>query len=184
MAHDACKRLTPGRLGALAFLGALLAAPLLRGDGKVFAPRSYQGAPYKGSLEERSQEALIIFHASDRDGGATEDLILKIEVAGKADAFAWVIPFPKEPAVEKEDARLFEELLAYVESRLFQQRPHDARSGVKPDGPKPGGRDDRPVDVLSRRVVGSYDVAVVRENEAGALNRWLVEEGYRPLPEG
>ena len=35
--------------------------------------------------------------------------------------------------------------------------------------------------MLSRQLVGSFDVAVVRENQAGALNGWLEENGYRPL---
>jgi hypothetical protein len=35
------------------------------------------------------------------------------------------------------------------------------------------------VEVLSRKDVGSYDVAVVRENKSGALVDWLVENGYR-----
>ncbi len=38
------------------------------------------------------------------------------------------------------------------------------------------------MEVLSRRTVGSYDVAVVRENQAGALNGWLEAEGYQSLP--
>ena len=37
------------------------------------------------------------------------------------------------------------------------------------------------VEVLSRKIVGSFDVAVVRENEAGALNGWLQENGFQQL---
>ncbi len=58
-------------------------------DGKLQPPRKY-----KGSLEERAQEALIIFKGGDKDGDAVEDLILKIRVAGDVDNFAWIVPFP------------------------------------------------------------------------------------------
>lgn len=140
-------------------------------DGKVFRPRNYEG-----SLEEKSQEAIIIFQGSEEPGEATEDLILKIGVRGGSDRFAWVVPFPTPPKVEKEDAALFKELHQYVERRRA------TRSEGK-FGFKPAAKGEKPVEVLSREVVGSYDVAVVREQEAGALNRWLKAEGFQPLPE-
>jgi Uncharacterized protein conserved in bacteria (DUF2330) len=40
------------------------------------------------------------------------------------------------------------------------------------------------IDVLSRQIVGSYDVAVVRENVAGTLNQWLNTEGYQSIENG
>ena len=119
------------------------------GDGKIVAPREY-----KGSLEERAQEAVIIFHGSEGAGGAVEDLILKISVLGEAERFAWVVPLPDEPKVEKEDARLFEELFNYVEAR----RPRvntEGRHAKAADVPAPKGE---PVQVLSRRIVGNFDV--------------------------
>ena len=43
----------------------------------------------------------------------------------------------------------------------------------------------QPVEVLSRKIVGAFDVAVVRENQPGALNDWLTNaKNYQPLPEG
>ena len=135
-------------------------------DGKVFGPRSYQG-----SLEEQSQEAILI-----STPGAVQELILKIAVKGDIDRFAWVVPFPTEPKVGKEDAVLFVELFNYVESRLVDRR-RAAAAGSRGKSEKEG----KSVDVLRRMPVGSYDVALVRENEAGALNRWLVAEGYHGL---
>lgn len=142
-------------------------------DGKVVPPRDY-----KGSLEEKAQEALIIFHASETAGEAQEDLILKIRVAGDADRFAWVVPLPSEPNIGKEDPKLFTELFAYVEARRRQGRKSDGAHGAKS---APEGGEARPVEVLSRQIVGEFDVAVVRENEAGGLNPWLEKEGYQRL---
>ena len=150
----------------------------MRGDGGLIRPWSY-----KGSLEERSQEAIIIFNTSEEDEGAFEDLILKIGVIGKTDQFAWVIPFPKEPKVEKEDARLFEELGYYVDFQRSRNK-NNPRDEKAKDAKKAEERpNESPVEVLARKIVGSYDVAVVRENLAGALNRWLKEEHYQALPE-
>jgi hypothetical protein len=160
-------------LATLVGFVALAAIASARADGKMFAPRNY-----KGSLEEQAQEAIIVFHGSETPGEATEDLILKVTVKGDVENFAWVIPFPAETKVLKEDARLFKELFDYVQARSY--RPKGKFDGVKSEEKKAAdGRGG--VDVLSRKIVGSYDVAVVRENVAGALNDWLKKEGYQEL---
>ncbi len=144
-------------------------------DGKVVPPRNY-----KGSLEEKSQEAIIIFHSSTKPGNAMEDLILKIRVEGAADNFAWVIPFPNKPEIKPADPNLFPELFNYVEARRRR-----SNSGSKSDGGAKSGAehatDSKPVEVLSREIIGDYDVSVVREREAGGLNPWLEKEGYQSL---
>jgi len=147
---------------------------VLQADGKVVAPRHYEG-----SLEERAQEALIIFHASEDPTGAKEDLILKIQVAGRAKQFAWIIPFPNQPEVAKEDPALFRELFKYVQAR----KSRFAKVGEKSEGRGFGAAAPAAptVEVLSRQVVGSFDVAVVRENEQGGLNPWLEKEGFQKL---
>jgi hypothetical protein len=139
-------------------------------DGIVRPPRDY-----KGSLEEKAQEAIIIFRGTN-SGEATEDLILKVRVAGEAKSFGWVIPFPNRPEVEKEDARLFQELFDYVQAR----RPRKKSGGFKTDG-MAAPKTAEGVVVLSRKIVGNYDVAVVRENEPGTLNAWLEDGGFQTL---
>ena len=145
-------------------------------DGKVFPP-----ADYRGSLEERAQEAIIIFHGGEKPGEAVEDLILKISVEGDAREFAWVVPFPHEPQTAKEDAALFRELFDYVEARSV--RPSHG-GDTKSDAPAAKTAETKPVEVLSRKIVGAFDVAVVRENQPGALNDWLKRERYQPLLDG
>lgn len=144
-------------------------------DGKVVPPRDYQG-----SLEETAQEAIIVFHGSENPGEAIQDLVLKIQVEGEAERFAWVVPFPNEPKIVKEDPRLFKELFDYVEARNY--RPKKSKSNTKDaEGSAQPESDRKPVDVLSRQIVGDFDVAVVRENEKGGLNPWLEKEGFQTL---
>jgi hypothetical protein len=165
---------------------ALLALLLLptpgQADGKVVGPRLYRGRPYAGSLEERAQEAIVIFQGSDTIGKATEDLILKVRVAGEVDRFAWVIPFPNKPKAFREDGKLFAEIYDYVEAQLVRRKGHVVGSIAMQKSKDGAGAKPKPVEVLSREVVGTYDVAVVRENVAGNLNKWLKGEGYQPLP--
>jgi hypothetical protein len=144
-------------------------------DGFVRGPGKYEG-----SLEESSQEAVIIVTNSPDDGMATEDLILKISVKGEVDHFAWVIPFPNEPVTEKADSQIFKELFDYVEYRLTST----GKGKGKFSGGMGGFGGDGGVEVLSRKTVGSYDVAVVRENAEGALNQWLDKEGFQRIENG
>ncbi len=154
---------------------ALLPA-VARPDGIVVPPRDYQG-----SLEEKAQEAIIIFHGSSEAGKATEDLILKINVAGDAKHFAWVVSFPNEPKIHKEDVALFKELFDYVEARNYaMQKTGSAKNGN--DGALQEARPAaEPVEVISRQTVGDFEIAIVRENEEGGLNPWLEENGYQKL---
>ncbi len=161
-------------VGGLVISWLVVFAVDVSADGTVKGP-----AEYEGSLEEKSQEAIIVFNPPGRSTGAVEDLILKITVEGDVDQFAWVIPFPNEPAVDQADAKLFSELFDYVESRL-----HPAKKKLKSKKGGGFGGGGGEVEVLSRQLVGSYDVAVVRENVGGTLNQWLDEEGYQRIENG
>ncbi len=141
-------------------------------DGLVRKPRNYQG-----SLEERGQEALIIFQEGTEQTKATEDLILKIRVAGEAKSFAWIVPFPNEPKIGKEDPKLFQELFAYVQAKQVRKMAAGAAKGAAPATTT----ETKSVEVVSRQIVGDFDIAVVRENEAGGLNPWLEKEGYQKI---
>jgi hypothetical protein len=155
----------------------LLLAPVAHGDGKLFRPANYQG-----SLEETSQEAVIIFNSSETAGEATEDLILKITVAGEIDEFGWVVPLPNEPTkTAREDPKLFKELFDYVEAR--RQRSYKSE-GAKSATDNKSASAKPSVKVLSRKIVGNYDVAIIREQTAGGLNQWLADEKFQTLDEG
>lgn len=136
---------------------------------------------YKGSLAEKAQEAIIIFHGSSEAGKATEDLILKVNVAGDAKHFAWIVPFPNEPKIHKEDAKLFKELFDYVEARNYAMQKTGGAKNASDGGLLEARPAAEPVEVISRQTVGEFDIAVVRENEEGGLNPWLEENGYQKL---
>jgi hypothetical protein len=161
---------------------ALLAASLhngsrSNGDGMVIPLQEY-----RGSVAEKAQEAIIIFEPGDERRSAREDLILKIQVEGPVREFAWIVTFPGVPRFDREDPALFQELFRYVQLRLSAgaraARDHTA-GAVK--SAEPASSVAPPVDVIERRVVGSFEVATVRENQPGALNDWLRENRYRTL---
>ena len=159
-----------------AVLLLVTAAPFALADGLVMPPAEYQG-----SFAERAQEAILIHRPGDGETPARQDMILKITVEGDAASFGWVIPLPGEPKVAKEATALFEELHDYVQARLA------ARGASKPglaegvDAAVGALPSPAPVEVLQRKAVGSFDVAVVRERQGGGLNDWLQKEGFKTI---
>ena len=159
------------------FVACFWVARSVVADGIVRPPREY-----KGSLEERSQEAIIVFEDGTETTSARQDLILKIQVEGEADDFAWVVPFPRPPEATKESADLFREVFDYIEAKRAS-RKKKRRFSVD-DGAIGSIGSEASVDVISRELVGSYDVAVVRERKPNSLNDWLEREGFQGIEGG
>jgi hypothetical protein len=156
----------------LVLLCLVLSPGVLHADGKVVRPRDYHG-----SLEESAQEAIIVFQPGREGVSAVEDLILKISVTGNTDHFAWIVPFPAVPETAQESSKLFDELFSYCETR--SARPLNFTGSDK--AATPATAEPKPVEVLKSQVVGNFQVTTVREQEAGTLNKWLVENGYQRL---
>ena len=154
---------------------ALLLLPIcLFADGLVVPPVNYTG-----SLNEKAQEAILIFTPGSETKASRQDMILKITVEGEAKHFGWMVPLPADPKIGKEDAKLFKDLHNYVQARKrpkpsFKNERFGTFGGTDNSAPKA-----TPVAVLQRKVVGSYNVAIVQENEAGALVKWLKENEFQ-----
>jgi len=98
-------------------LGAILmsSSQAIRGDGIARPP-----IDCKGSLNERSQEPIIVFREGEDGKSAPEELLIKIQGEGDARNFAWIVPLPNPPKTTKADSKLFEELHDYVQERQRQ----------------------------------------------------------------
>jgi hypothetical protein len=91
------------------------------------------------------------------------------------------VPLPSVPETGKEDAKLFEELHRYVQARLVARvgkAKSDGKTKTLAEAAQPATED---VEVISREVVGSFDVSIVKENRAGSLNHWLTDNQYQPV---
>jgi len=139
---------------------AALCAPALA-DGAFVVPN-----PEHTDIREPEQKAAIYWH----DG--TEDLILNASYQGAPADFAWIVPVPAKPEVEAFDGAIFHEL-----ARLTTPPPEPWRPMM---GRKRAAAASAPaVEVVERKEVGPYDVAVLTATDAGALSQWLKANGYR-----
>lgn len=145
---------------------AITLAPSLYADGTMLPEEAlYRKHRQNALINEPEQKAVIYY----RNG--IEDLIISPRFEGPASRFAWVIPVPSRPKVDKLDGAIFHEL-----ERLTA--PAD-----RPRGGTFGGAPTKGVDVLERRTVGAYDVAVLQAGQSDALVQWLRENGFALVPE-
>lgn len=134
------------------------------GDGIIIAPNSFREQRERSLITEPDQKAVIVY------SGRTERLIISPSYRGDAREFAWVVPVPRRPQVDKVDGALFHDL-----ARLVMPRPpagFGARAKTM-SAPMAG------VAVLERKPVGAYDVSVLAASDGHALMKWLAGNGYR-----
>lgn len=136
---------------------------------------SADGCFFKTSTEnaadiyEPEQKAFIWYE----DG--KEDLVLQVAYEGEVTDFAWVVPVPARPEVDKVEGALFHELSELTDIQEEHGAEGEAEEEVGAMAPS--------VVVLERKQVGHYDVSVLAATEADALVNWLDENGYAQ-PEG
>ncbi|MBL7647035.1 MAG: DUF2330 domain-containing protein [Candidatus Hydrogenedentes bacterium] len=128
----------------------------------------------KRDLYEPEQKAAIFF----ADG--VEDLIIQAKYDGAEGDFAWLVPLPSKPEVSLADDAIFGELRDYTFARstwLDEELFSGYRSGGF-GGPGDSSDSDG-VNVLERKRVGVFDVAVLEANTAEDLVRWCEGHGYK-----
>lgn len=141
----------------VAVLGLCLSTPLARADGGVFPP-------HDSYIYETKQRAVIV-HEDNR-----ETLILSIIFQGDSKDFAWVIPTPSQPEVDKGQKQLF--------NALEELTSHKESYGVATPGLGSKGVEEEAVTVHEVKQVDIYDIAVLSATDENALFNWLNDNGY------
>lgn len=156
------------RTAALTLFFLLVLSALASSDGCFFWERG-------ADLMEPEQVAVL--HLKD----GTETLVLRVKYRGQATEFAWVVPVPSVPEVDvvERDERtyvksLFGELSMHTQRREEWIARPPSRGGEESGMTLGASR----VDVVERKTVGVYDIAVLEAQSADALLEWLRENGF------
>ena len=108
------------------------------------------------------EEGLVVWD------GRRETATVKLDLKDAEPRAAVLFPVPAEPRIGQ--VKSGTDLFGYLEEAT---RPAAPESGGGEAAQAPG------VDVVSRRLIGAFDVAVLRAGDSGALSRWLNENDYR-----
>lgn len=104
--------------------------------------------------------------------GQNEHLVLSVHYEGGTGQFAWVIPTESRPKVDVQAGAPFHEL--EEATRVVAPVQRSASEGA-PGGAPPTVAG---VQVLERKEVGPYDVAVLKADSEGGLFQWLKANGF------
>jgi hypothetical protein len=154
-----------GAMGLSAAMLTLGTATAACADGIMLPPDVQARLHQQSYVSEPEQKAAVLY----RNG--VEDLIISPTFAGPVERFAWVIPVPSRPKVDKVDGALFHEL-----GKLAFPMPAALPGPADRSGKVAG------VAVLERKQVGAYDVAVLEATDSQALYRWLRANKFAVQP--
>jgi len=120
-----------------------------------------------------SEQALIVFT------GGRQEIITSVQLLSDKPGAAVIFPVPGEPTVGEVPSEALFTYLAEAtrpEERIEEQLVWHDVDGA--GGARPGG-----VSVLGQAIIGGYSVARLAADDAGALQNWLDQNGYR-APDG
>ena len=145
------------------------------GDGVFVPPRAVHDARiHAADITEPTQKACLAWS----DG--QERLVLQVSFKGEAERFAWLVPTPSVPKVSKADDSIFHTLHLETAPKYKYWFDADKRlSELSYTKGREGAMRARPaVDVIERKQVGVYDVAVLRSGDTRSLLDWLRQNGF------
>lgn len=143
-------------------LSVLFLPNFVLADGMMMAPIGHY-------IYETDQKGVIFFE----DG--REKLILSTSFNGDAEDFAWVVPTPSKPEVQKASSEIFTSLRDLTETTEDRGAEDIGMGGVG------YGLNDakQSVHVIEEKTIEYYDIAVLSADDKNALADWLNKNGYR-----
>ena len=142
---------------------AVFYLPSVRADGCFFPNMEY----YAEDIAEPTQKGIIFFNGTD------ERLILEAAYKGNLSGFAWVIPVPSYPKVNKSSSALFEYFHDMTMPNVMHVTPLfflTAAGTLSSFGS---------VYMHERKQVGIYDISVLSTTNSSSLVKWLDDNGYK-----
>ena len=149
------------KLIPLLIISFLLTPLLALADGMILPPYGY-------SIKEAQQTAVILYE----DKTKTETLVLSIQFEGDAEEFAWVIPTPSEPEVDKASRSLITSLEDLTRTSSYGYETLGLGSSMK------AYDTGESVTIVEKKKVDYYDITTLSAEDSSALSNWLNDHGY------
>lgn len=162
-----------GRVAAGLLVGAIAALGMLPGDANACVGISSLGGMGPPIDVER---VLVVWDA--RTG--TEDLVRETRFRGADATFGFVIPVPSKPevsAVAKPPFDTLQRSFAFEQTIGIGGVGRASSSGAQGPGQGPGSTDG--LNIVAKERVGSFTSTVLAPTDAGSLERWLRDQGFK-----
>jgi hypothetical protein len=167
-------RLSSLFLGAGIAAGVVLARPTPSSACGCFAPPD----PTVPVVQAGEQIAFAV-----EDGIVTAHI--KVQYAGPAAEFGWLLPLPAEPQLELGTDELFAQLIATTQPKYRLAREYEGACPFDPNNPgsfpasdSEGGSRDEDEVLVRQDSVGPYDYAILRGDTREPMLQWLRDNRF------
>jgi len=126
-------------------------------------------------IEIAEESAIILWDPAMK----TQHFIRRASFETDAKDFGFLVPTPSVPELKEAEDRVFDMLDALTSPPMAA--PTAAREA--PKGLMVAKSEPPKVEVVAKAKVAGYDAAVLKANDAGALDGWLKDNGYHSSPE-
>jgi hypothetical protein len=140
-------------------------------------------APPSGKPVVNADQTVIILWD---EAAKTEHFIRRASFKGEADDFGFLVPTPSQPELSESGDAAFPFLQKLTAPEVKKMPRPSAPVGCGCAGAKPAGRSLNAlpaVRVLQEKVVAGFKAVVLEADSAGALVKWLKDNGYAFSPE-
>jgi Uncharacterized protein conserved in bacteria (DUF2330) len=118
--------------------------------------------------------------------GATQEILMSLNITGSSDKAAWVMPVPSAAEVSLGEAEVFDEIRRLTAPRVeYRDSWWPTFDWLLPaaEPMEAGAPTGASVNVIDRQRIGPFDVTRLAANDPTALATWLADKGF-PHPDG
>ena len=151
-------------------------AAILLAERHVDACAMVRPRGYTAPLEVADESAIIIWDQATK----TQHFIRRASFKTEASDFGFLVPTPTRPELAEAKDTAFKLLERLTAPPIIASTPRPAGSRGAPGG---AAAPRAPVEVLEIKRVAGFDAAVLKADDAMALNEWLKNHGYQSRPE-
>ena len=120
------------------------------------------------SIAMKGEQGLVVFDSSTQN----EQMAINFQLSGTSNSSALVVPTPVKSEISQIQSIVFSDLYDIIKPKVESNSDSKVTMGAAPN-----------VQVLERKIVGNFEIAVLKTNSYDDLNLWTTDNGFYLEPE-
>jgi len=120
------------------------------------------------TIAMKGEQGLVVFDSSTQN----EQMAINFQLSGTSNSSALVVPTPVKSEISQIQSIVFSDLYDIIKPKVESNSDSKVTMGAAPN-----------VQVLERKIVGNFEIAVLKTNSYDDLNLWTTDNGFYLEPE-
>ena len=120
------------------------------------------------TIAMKGEQGLVVFDSSTQN----EQMAINFQLSGTSNSSALVVPTPVKSEISQIKTIVFSDLYDIIKPKVESNSDSKVTMGAVPN-----------VQVLERKIVGNFEIAVLKTNSYEDLNIWTTDNGFYLEPE-